>query len=313
MPRQAVAWGWARCGGGHHDQLFGPVGEQFGEGQADHAAVGAADEGGDPLDPQMVQHQSQQTRLVVGGDGDGRSQELGAGGEIDGQNLEPAQVDGAAHRHGARPPAQAVGLGAVDETPGRNAAGDDDDRRPDATVQTTHDIGLVQLFARGQAEVGGDGHDDVAGAAAFARRFAHNRRVDRLGPTEGLFEQGCFSQGHQSSSASFSPQQGLDAVTDRGASPRRCSTHLSRPEGPRRSWHRFGRNPMVAPASKGLIPQPVLMSDFTLIKQAAPVKRKIPPICGRGMTASGVKRAEIALSRKNHPRPLDRPGGRQSP
>ena len=56
--------------GGHHDQLFGPVGEQFGEGQADHAAVRAADEGGDPLDPQMVQHQGQQARLVVGGDGD---------------------------------------------------------------------------------------------------------------------------------------------------------------------------------------------------------------------------------------------------
>ncbi|EHN77011.1 hypothetical protein SMCF_3464, partial [Streptomyces coelicoflavus ZG0656] len=34
---------------------------------------------------------------------------------------------------------------------------------------------------------------------------------------------------------------------------------------------------MVAPASKGLIPQPVLMSDLTLIKQAEPVKRKIQP------------------------------------
>ena len=94
----------------------------------------------------------------------------------------------------------------MNETPGRNAAGDDDDRRPGPAVQAAHDIGLAQLFARGQAEVGGDGDDDVAGAAAFANRRGDGG-VERLGPTEGLFKQGCFSQGHQSSSASFSPSK----------------------------------------------------------------------------------------------------------
>ena len=37
---------------------------------------------------------------------------------------------------------------------------------------------------------------------------------------------------------------------------------------------------MVAPASKGLIPQPVLMSDLTLRLRRAPVKRKISPHFG---------------------------------
>ncbi len=46
---------------------------------------------------------------------------------------------------------------------------------------------------------------------------------------------------------------------------------------------------MVAPASKGLIPRLVLMSDFTLIKQAAPVKRKIHAISGCWVVRSGVK------------------------
>ena len=69
-------------------------------------------------------------------------------------------------------------------------------------VQAADDIGLVQLFARGEAEVSGNGNDDVAGAAALTRRFA-DRGDGCRAATVGVFEQGGFGQGHRRS-ASFS-------------------------------------------------------------------------------------------------------------
>ena len=76
------------------------------------------------------------------------------------------------------------------------AASRDNDGGADPAMQAADDIGLVQLFARGEAEVGGNGNDDVAGAAALTRRFADRGKSCRAA-TVGVFEQVGFSQGHQ--------------------------------------------------------------------------------------------------------------------
>ncbi|MNY00546.1 hypothetical protein D3C86_1330450 [compost metagenome] len=222
-------------GGGHHHQLLGPVGEEFAKRQRDHAAVGAADEGRDLVHAQVVQQQGQQPRLILGGDGQRRLGVLGVGteigGEIKGQDAETGQVDGGAHAHGARPPAQALGLGAVDVAVGRDAAGHDDQGGVGLAVQAADDLLLVQGAAEIEREAVGDRYDDVMCPVARQQlgRTACGRR-----PTGGLFhrvdrvDQG---QGHGSRSLSKTARQGTHAVTDRGASPRRCSTHLSRSSG----------------------------------------------------------------------------------
>ncbi len=178
-------------GGGHHHQLFGPVGEQLAKRQRDHAAVGTAYEGRDLFHAEVVQQQGQQPRLVLGSDGQWRLGVLGVGTEIrreiKGQDAETGQVDGRADAHGAGPPPQALGLGAVDVAVCRDAAGHDDQGGAGLAVQTAHDLLLVQGTAEIEREAVRDRHDDVMSPVA---RQQLGRTACGGGPTGGRLGRG---------------------------------------------------------------------------------------------------------------------------
>ena len=98
-------------------------------------------------------------------------------------------------------------------------------------LQAADHLLLVQRSAEIELETVGDGNDDVMGPVA---RQQLGRTACGTGPTGGLFGGGDGvdqGQGHGSRSLSKTARQGTHAVTDRGASPRRCSTHLSRSSG----------------------------------------------------------------------------------
>jgi len=249
--------GVGAVGGGDHDQAADACGELLGESQSDHAAVGAADEGVGARGVQVIQHQGEKTGLVLGGDGDRGGVREGLRREVDGQDAQGVQVDRAAFGHRARPPAEAVGLGAVDEAAGRDAAGDDDQRTVGPAVQAGGDDRLAQAFARQQAEIGGDGNEDVARLGRHAFSAVGGSLTERLQNGDVGVERHCRHR--------IPAHQGSCDDRSWGVASSTLHSSLAAPgcfRIPRRSWHRFGRNPMVAPASKGLIPQPVLMSAF---------------------------------------------------
>ena len=86
-------------GGGDDDQLSDPRRKQRGEGQADTAAVGGADEGVHDRLIQRVQQHGQQTRLIVGGQGHGRV--VMSWQVIERQHPQPVQIHRAARPDGA--------------------------------------------------------------------------------------------------------------------------------------------------------------------------------------------------------------------
>ena len=255
-------------GGGDHHQLAEALGEGLGEGQTDHAAVGTADEGVDARLLQMVQQQGQQPGLIAGGDRQGRGGRCGTvGGEVEGQNLEAVQVDGPARRHGAGPPARAVGLGAVHEPAAGDAAGHDHQRRVGAALQPGADHRIGQGFAGGQSKIGGNGNDDVARRQDRRKGFARGS-THRVGVEDRLFGQG---GGHLSVVPQSSRSSRL-LLTDRGA-PMEQGFHssLANPKA-LAGVGTFRAEARGCPGVKGPIPRPVLMSPEILRKAHGFVK-----------------------------------------
>ena len=264
-------------GGGDDNQLLDPVREQLAEGQGDHPAVGTTDEGRDDRIADLLEDQSEQPGLVMGGDGDRLRAVGGLRRIVEGQDLEAAQIDRPADRDRARPPAQAVGLGPVHEPPRRDAAGHDHQRRPGPAVQPPDDLALAQSLAGLEAEVDRDVDGDIDRTAALAGK---DRSRARCRATDGFCGNLLSVESH-GVVCIVPPSKAPDALTDRGdvAS---STLHSSLAEGPKTVLAGVGTVRLETdgcPDVKGPIPRSVLMSDFTLQMRRAPVKRKNLPHC----------------------------------
>ncbi len=267
-PAPGGGQGMGTVGGGDHHQLAQTLGEAFGEGQAHHAAVGAAHEGGGARRLQMVQQQGQQPGLIAGGDRQGRGGRGGAvRGEVEGQHLEAVQIDGAARRHRAGPPARAVGLGAVHEPAAGDAAGHDHQRRVGAALQAGADHRIGQGFAGRQSEIGGNGNDDVARRQDRRKGLARGT-THGVGVEERLFGQG----GGHLSVVSQSSRSSRLLLTDRGTPMERgFHSSLANPKA-LAGVGTFRAKARGCPGVKGPIPRPVLMSPEILRKAHTFVK-----------------------------------------
>ena len=159
----------ATPGGGHgvgavcgrdHRQPADARGEGFGEGQADAAAVGGADEGLDHRLTEVIEQQGQQPGLIMGGDGDDPV-DVGLGQPVERQHPEPRGVERAARAHGPTPPARSLGV-VADPPTGRDAPGHNDERTLARTDQAGAQRGVRQPLAGREAEVVRQRQDDLA-------------------------------------------------------------------------------------------------------------------------------------------------------
>ena len=131
-------------GGRNDHQLADPLGEGLGEGQADAAPVGSADEGVDHRLAQFIEQQGQQPSLIMGGQGNPRL--FAARQVIEGEHPQAVQINGPALTHGPGPPAGR-------EPARRNAPGGDHQRPVLRPVQAADDLGRGEALAGSQTEV----------------------------------------------------------------------------------------------------------------------------------------------------------------
>ena len=126
-------------GGAHHDQPRHPLGEQFGERQRDHAAVGGAQEIGRAV-VEFVQDGGQRARLVVGRDRPKQSGARRSAEKVHPHEPAPSRIERFTAAHEAGPPAGTrVGGGRRQVTARRNAPEDDRRARVSGTVRLEED------------------------------------------------------------------------------------------------------------------------------------------------------------------------------
>ena len=113
------------CSGGQDNQLRDSFRLAFSQRQADHPAVGCADNGASPIDADRVQRCGDDLRLVIGGR---RAGARFIGRKVDADDAVAVRVNRGSRADEPGPPACATVRTHARETIGRNSA-EHDDRR----------------------------------------------------------------------------------------------------------------------------------------------------------------------------------------